>query len=100
MKESKYERRRRRLVLREARLSNVTERYTEETAPLEELRAPHGSPPRGASVDAPMVRVRVRVRAHLSLAAVRVGVGVMVRVKVRVRVMVRARFRVSVMGHG
>ena len=44
MKESKYERRRRRLVLREARLSNVTERYTEETAPLEELRAPHGSP--------------------------------------------------------
>ena len=30
VKESKYERRRRRLVLREARLSNVIERYTEE----------------------------------------------------------------------
>ena len=90
VKESKYERRRRRLVLREARLSNVAERcaeeqptcyplashllptclllacyfppaflltcvlatrYTEETAPLEELRGTHGSPPRGVSME-------------------------------------------------
>ena len=82
MKESKYERRRRRLVLREARLSNVTERYTEETAPLEELRAPHGSPLRGASVDAPMERPATTdvSRAALTLE---LDDGRMVRVRVR-----------------
>ena len=101
VKESKYERRRRRLVLREARLSNVIERYaeglptcfllashslptcvlllacsytlaplpryTEETAPLEELRGSHGSPPRGVSMERQISMPRIDSGMDLSL---------------------------------
>ena len=107
VKESKYERRRRRLVLREARLSNVIERYaeglstcflltsyslptshlrlatclllacsytlaplpryTEETAPLEELRGTHGSPPRGISMERQISMPRIDSGMDLSL---------------------------------